>query len=304
MGPIRFPAGTSDRGDERGVATMMDWLTTSDSTLILDGLKSLVLLAVVLIMRALLVRAVSRSQSLTVEARRRWANNARNTLVVTFVIGLTFIWAHELNAFAVSLIAVAVALVLATKELILCLSGAVLRMGANVYSLGDRIEIHGMRGNVLDQNWLTTTLLEIGPGQMSHQYTGRAVVFPNSLLLSDPLINETYMKDYIVHVMTVPLAADDDWRKAERVLLEAAKDECSPFLEEARRHMKRVEGKSWVDAPSVEPRVTIQLPEPGRINLLLRVPSPGQRTSRVEQAILRRFLSTFRTGKTDKSETV
>jgi len=283
---------------------MMDWLTASNSTLIVDGLKSFVLLAVVLILRFILVRAVSRSQGLTVEARRRWANNARNTLGVTFVIGLIFIWAHELSAFAVSLIAVAVALVLATKELILCLSGAVLRMGGNVYSLGDRIEIHGLRGNVLDQNWLTTTLLEIGPGQMSQQYTGRAVVFPNSLLLSHPLINETYMKDYIVHIMTVPLAADDDWRKAERVLLEAARDECSPFLEEARRHMKLVEGKSWVDAPSVEPRVTIQLPEPGRINLLLRIPSPGQRTSRVEQAILRRFLLTFRTGKPDKSATV
>ncbi|TLY16351.1 MAG: mechanosensitive ion channel family protein, partial [Nitrospirae bacterium] len=199
---------------------MMDWLTASNSTLIVDGLKSFVLLAVVLILRFILVRAVSRSQGLTVEARRRWANNARNTLGVTFVIGLIFIWAHELSAFAVSLIAVAVALVLATKELILCLSGAVLRMGGNVYSLGDRIEIHGLRGNVLDQNWLTTTLLEIGPGQMSQQYTGRAVVFPNSLLLSHPLINETYMKDYIVHIMTVPLAADDDWRKAERVLLE------------------------------------------------------------------------------------
>ncbi len=283
---------------------MMDWLTASDSTLILDGLKSLVLLAVVLIVRSLLVRAISRNQGLTVEARRRWAINVRNTMVVTFVIGLTFIWAHELNAFAVSLVAVAVAFVLATKELILCLSGAVLRMGANVYSLGDRIEIHGLRGNVLDQNWLATTLLEIGPGQMSQQYTGRAVVFPNSLLLSHPLINETYMKAYIVHVMTIPLAADDDWQKAEQVLLEAARAECSPFLEEARRHMKRVEGESWLDAPSVEPRVTIQLPEPSRINLLLRVPAPGQRTSRLEQAILRRFLLAFYTGKTNKSATV
>lgn len=283
---------------------MMDWLTTSDSALILDGLKSLVLLAVVLIMRAILVRAISRNPSLTVEDRRRWANNARNTMVVTFVIGLTFIWAHELSAFAVSLIAVAVALVLATKELILCLSGAVLRMGANVYSLGDRIEIHGLRGNVLDQNWLTTTLLEIGPGQMSQQYTGRAVVFPNSLLLSHPLINETYMKAYIVHVMTIPLTADDDWRKAEQVLLDAARAECSPFLEEARRHMKQVEGESWLDAPSVDPRVTIHLPDPGRINLLLRVPSPGQRTSRVEQAILRRFLSEFYAGKTYKGAAV
>jgi len=280
---------------------MMDWLTTSDSTVVLDGLESLVLLAVVLVLRSILVRAISRNQSLTFKARRRWAINVRNTVAVIFVIGLVFIWAHELSAFAVSLVAVAVALVLATKELLLCLSGAVLRMGANVYSLGDRIEIHGLRGNVLDQNWLATTVLEIGPGRMSQQYTGRAVVFPNSLLLSHPLINETYMKAYIVHVMTIPLTADDDWRKAEQVLLDAAKAECGPFLEEARRHMKQVEGENWLDAPSVDPRVTIQLPEPGRINLLLRIPSPAHRTSRVEQAILRRFLSAFCVGKTDKS---
>jgi small-conductance mechanosensitive channel len=283
---------------------MMDWLTTSDSTVVLDALKSLVLLAVVLALRSILVRAISRNQSLTFGARRHWAINLRNTVAVIFVIGLVFIWAHELSAFAVSLVAVAVALVLATKELLLCLSGAILRMGANVYSLGDRIEIHGLRGNVLDQNWLATTVLEIGPGRMSQQYTGRAVVFPNSLLLSHPLINETYMKAYIVHVITIPLAVDDDWRKAELVLLEAARAECSPFLEEARRHMKQVEGENWLDAPSVDPRVTIHLPEPGRINLLLRVPSPGQRTSRVEQAILRRFLSEFNAGKTDKGAAV
>jgi len=283
---------------------MMEWLTISDSTVVLDALESLVLLAVVLALRSILVRAISRNQSLTHEARRRWATNLRNAVAVTFVIGLVFIWAHELSAFAVSLVAVAVALVLATKELLLCLSGAILRMGANVYSLGDRIEIHGLRGNVLDQNWLTTTVLEIGPGQMSQQYTGRAVVFPNSLLLSHPLINETYMKAYIVHVMTIPLTADDDWRKAELDLLDAARAECGPFLEEARRHMKQVEGENWLDAPSVDPRVTIQLPEPGRINLLLRIPSPAHRTSRVEQAILRRFLSGFCVRKTDKGATI
>src|SRR6187397_138620 len=39
------------------------------------------------------------------------------------------IWAHELQAFAVSLVALAAAMVLATKELLLCWSGAALRVG-------------------------------------------------------------------------------------------------------------------------------------------------------------------------------
>jgi hypothetical protein len=101
------------------------------------------------------------------------------------------------------------------------------------------------------------------------------------------------MKEYVVQVLTIPLAMEDDWQAAESLLLEIAMSECGPFMEEARIHMKQLEGKAWLDAPSVEPRVSIHLPEPGRIDLLLRVPSPAHRTSRLEQAILRRFLVGF-----------
>jgi len=58
--------------------------------------------------------------------------------------------------------------------------------------------------------------------------------------------------------------------------------------------MKELEGKNWMDVPSVKPRVSIQIPEPTRVNLLLRIPTPAHRTSKIEQAILRRFLLAFR----------
>lgn len=271
----------------------MNWLPFSNSVIFPDIVKSLILLAMVLIARLVLMRGVTHSASLTVETKRRWILMIRNVMAAVFVIGLAFIWAHELSTFAVSLVAIAVALVLATKELILCLSGTVLRAGSNAFTLGDRIEISGTRGNVIDQNLLATTVLEIGPGHSSSQYTGRAVVFPNSLLLGHPLINETYLKEYIVHVMTFPLMMQDDWQVAEKLLLDIALNECMPFMEEARVHMKQLEGKAWLDAPSVEPRISIHLPEPGRIDLLLRIPSPAHRTSRLEQVILRRFLLAF-----------
>lgn len=274
---------------------MFDWLTQYE-TILPDAIQSLVLLAVVLTLRIFLVRAVLRSERMSLEARRRWVVHVRNALALVFVFGLVFIWGHQLSTFAVSLVAIAVAVVLATKELILCLSGTVLRMGTNAYTLGDRIEVAGTRGNVLDQTLLATTVLEIGPGQTSQQYTGRAVVFPNSLLLSHPIVNETYLRQYVVHVMTVPLWTEDDWQTAEKLLLEIAMAECAPFLDEARRHMKDLEGKAWLDAPSVQPRVNVQLPEPGRINLLLRIPAPAHRTSRLEQAILKRFLLSFKPG--------
>ncbi|GJL54877.1 MAG: hypothetical protein NPIRA02_20090 [Nitrospirales bacterium] len=170
------------------------------------------------------------------------------------------------------------------------------RTASRAYSIGARIEINGIRGNVVDHNFLTTNVLEIGPGQTSHQYTGRTMVIPNSLFLRHSLTNETYMKDYRLHIIRVPLSIYDDWKLAENFLLEVAHEECQIYLQDAKKMMKALEGKVWLDAPSVEPRVIVQLPEPGQITLLLRIPCPTSFPSRLEQAILKKFLTKFRFG--------
>ena len=269
---------------------MLTWLPHIDSSVVLDGLTSLLLLLSLLILRTLIVRAISKNPTLSMEAKRRWVVSVRNIVVVVLVVGLVVTWAHELQAFAVSLVALAAALVLATKELILCWSGAALRVGGKVYSVGDRIQIAGHRGVVLDHDIFATKLLEIGPGQASHLYTGRVTVFPNSLLFSNALVKENPGQEYGLYILMIPLRDKDDWRDAERHLLDAAKAECSSFMEEAGRHMKLLEQTTLLEAPSPEPRITIQLAETGRIQLVLRFPAPDRGRSRIEQAILRRYL--------------
>lgn len=265
------------------------WMTV-DSSVVLDGLKSLILLVSVILIRTLVVRGISRNHALSMEDKRRWVVTTRNSMVFVILIGLVVIWAHELEAFAVSIVALAAALVLATKELILCLSGAALRVGGKVYGVGDRIQIAGHRGVVLDHDMFATKLLEIGPGQSSHLYTGRVTVFPNSLLFTNALVKENPGQEYGLYTLVVPLRSEGEWQRAEQALLAAAKAECGPFMEEAARQMKLLEQANLLEAPSPEPRITIQLPEPGKIQLVLRFPAPDRGRSRVEQAILHRYL--------------
>ncbi len=270
---------------------MPSWLPHIDSSAVLDGITSILLLFSLLIVRTLIVRAIAKNPTLSMEAKRRWVVSVRNTMVFVLLVGLVVIWAHELQAFGLSLVALAAALVLATKELILCWSGAALRVGAKVYSVGDRIQIAGHRGVVLDHDIFATKLLEIGPGQASHLYTGRVTVFPNSLLFTNALVKENPGQEYGLYILVIPLRDQDDWREAERHLLDAAKAECTPFMEEAGRQMKLLEQANLLEAPSPSPRITIQLSEPGRINMVLRFPAPDRGRSRVEQAILRRYLT-------------
>jgi len=266
-----------------------EWFSI-DSSVTLDGLKSLILLLTLIMIRTLIVRWIAHNPTLSMESKRRWVVTTRNSVVLAFLIGLVIIWAHELQAFAVSIVALAAAMVLATKELILCWSAAALRVGSKVYAVGDRIQIAGHRGVVLDHDAFATKLLEIGPGQFAHLYTGRVTTFPNSLLFTNALVKENPEQDYGLYTLTVPVKHDEDWQRAEQTLLEAAKQECAPFMDEAARQMKLLEQANLLEAPSPEPRITIQVPEFGKIHFILRFPAPDRGRSRIEQAILRRYL--------------
>ena len=190
------------------------------SSVFFDLLKSVLLLFILLIVRTVVVRAIRRNQTLTIEAKRRWIVTIRNSMVLGLFVGLVVIWAHELEAFAVSLVALAATVVLATKELILCWSGAALRVGGSVYGVGDRIQLGMYRGVVLDHDVFTTKLLEIGPGLTSHLYTGRIVVFPNSLLFTNPLIKENPSQEYGLYLLSSPFISSENWQAAEQALLD------------------------------------------------------------------------------------
>jgi small-conductance mechanosensitive channel len=226
----------------------------------------------------------------TQEARRRWLVMARNVAVLVCLLLLVVIWAEQLRTLALSVVAFAAAIILSTKELLMCLTGGVLRSSTGMFGIGDRIEVKKLRGDVIDLTLLTTTILEIGPDQLSHQHTGRVVVLPNSMFLSESVVNESYMEDYVLHTTVLPVSRKEDWARIERHLLQAATEVCEEFLDAAQRHISRVGRRRGIDVPSVQPRVSLQFPKPEEMNLIARFPAPARIKGRVEQRILRRYL--------------
>lgn len=248
-----------------------------------------ILLIASLGLRSIIKRAVERADAASEQMRLRWLVMARNVSLGVLLLGSTIIWAAEIQSFAISVVAIAAAVVLATKELILCMSGAVLRAGSSAYSLGDRVEMAGVRGDVIDISLLSTTLLEVGPG---HQRTGRAITVPNSVLLSGAVVNETFMEQYVVHVVKVPIdPRQRDWEAAERALLSVGEEVTREYVKPAREFMNALSRKHGLPSLTVDPRVHVTLESPTEAHLFLRVPAPVRERGRIEQAILRGYLS-------------
>lgn len=258
-----------------------------DHTMVVNLLATFVLVLSVIGLRAAGLKFIRSQEFASDEDRIRWHVRMRNLALMTVIVFLIVIWAEELRTLALSAIAIAAAIVIATKEMILCISGGIFRASTDTYRVGDRIEVKGFRGDVQSYGLMATKLLEIGP---NNQKTGRAVALPHSVLLSEPVFNETIMEAYVLHTIRIPLSSDDDWEGAEEDLLAAAQEVTTPYLDDARERMAEASEKYGLMRWYPEPTTTLRIPEVDKIDLIVRLPTPINEKGVTEQAVVRRFL--------------
>ncbi len=271
------------------IEVLPDWPWITNEPFLDQTAKSVVLILAVLALRAFLTRTILRLSPQS-ELRRRWIVGVRNYALMILAVGLGAVWFKALETFGALILGLGVAFVIATKELLQCVTGSFLRTVANTYNVGDRIEINSFRGDVIDTNLFTTTLLEVGPGRSMHLRTGRTIVVPNARMLDTVVVNESFMRHFVLHVFTVPVKMSSDWQRAERLLLEAAQAESALFLDEARDYMEALERSHGLNGLPVQPRTLLQITDPDKVSILVRTPAPVGRQGAIEQAILRRYL--------------
>lgn len=256
------------------------------------SLNSVIAVLLLLFLRSIVMRLILRT-SVARDEKRRWVIMVRNWFTILLALTLLIIWSTEIQTFAISLAALAVAIAVALKELIMCFTGGLMLSFQQTFKVGDRIEIGGVRGDVIDSNIFMTRMLEIGPHDLTHQYTGRAITIPNSLFLGEKTINESFMHKYVLHVFVVPLTRDEDWKRAEEIMLASARQECAAFQQGAKKNMEKLARSEGLEEPSVEPRVRFHLSPNNGMEMIVRIPAPATQKGNVEQRILRRFMNEF-----------
>ncbi|MGJ8641639.1 MAG: mechanosensitive ion channel domain-containing protein [Opitutaceae bacterium] len=248
-----------------------------------------ILISLLLLMQVTGSRWVNAREFKSKTYRRRWIAGLRNLRLLILIVGLTLIWATELRTAAISAVAIMAALVIGTKELIMCFLGSIVKAGSDAFSLGDRIRIGDIEGDVLDQNLLSTQLQEVVDGQ----YSGRLVSLPNSLFLNQAVRNSTHGGGGAVFgILTIKLARTEDWSAHETALLQAAIKHCAESRASIDQTIQRLK-QEGIDLPSTEPRTILRAEDKDSLSITLRYPSSADSKLKVEQAILRTYLETM-----------
>ena len=203
------------------------------------------------------------------------------------------VWWPELKEFALSIAAVAVALVIASKELILCISGTIFRTVSRPFTIGDWIEVGNLRGEVIHQTPLSTTIQEITNAADRYDYTGRTVVIPNSMFLSAPVKNMNFMRRFVFHTFTLTTDPNLNLFEARQFILDHIAHISEEFSDIANRFNAAIERRAGIDIASADPNISIATSNLGKNQFIVTIFCPTQQALELEQKVTEKFMGWY-----------
>ncbi len=245
-------------------------------------IQSCVLLTVFLLLRIFLVYLIKRKRAILTESRRHWITIVKNFSWLMIVFGLLTVWWSELSNFAISIAAVTLALVIATKELILCFSGAMLRAGTGAFTIGDWVEVGSHKGEVIDYDMFSTTLQELDKPPNDYSFTGKTILMPNSVFLSESIKNLNFSKRYIFHRFDIITEPHLNIQDIQQWIVAELDHISGDFIEIARRYNAFIEKRTGVDIPGPEPRIMISTNELAKRVITVIIFCPTEKAAELE----------------------
>lgn len=269
-------------------------------------LLTLALIGIIVVVRYALhylVRIVQHTS--WAERFRFWAHQAINLLTTAlFIIGLISIWVGPNAHWATVGGLIGAGIAFALQQFVIAIAGYFVILRGKHFSIGDRIIIGGVRGEVIALDFFQTTVLEMGqppsvesetdPAMwvMARQYTGRIVVVSNGQIFTEPVYNYSRDFPFLWEEIHVGVGYSDKYETAEQILLETARKYTQSTVTssaQAQEHLRHVYD---LHPPDVEPRVYYRMTD-NWVELALRFLVPDRGIREIKDAMYREILRRF-----------
>ena len=145
------------------------------------------------------------------------------------------------------------------QELVLSIAGSFYIFLVRVYKPGDRIEINGIKGDVIDIDSMYTTMMEIGEWVSSDNYSGRIVKLSNAFVFKGPVYNYSQDFPFVWDEFNIPIRYGSDIGLTKSLIIETASDLLSAYVEESREEWKQVVTKYYIEDAEVDPTLAISM---------------------------------------------
>ena len=145
----------------------------------------------------------------------------------------------------------------ALQEVIASAAGWVAVSFGRYYSPGDRVQLGGIKGDVIDIGILRTTLMEVGQWVNADLYNGRIVRVANSFVFKEPVFNYSADFPFLWDEITLPVRYGSNWEYTRKVLNQVVDEICRDYATQSADAWKQAVNRYRLEEVKIEPMITL-----------------------------------------------
>jgi len=156
------------------------------------------------------------------ESRSRYAvrKTINATLTLVLLVSLALVWTDVGGGLATYFAILSAGIAVSLADPLANAAAWLFIVTRQPFRLGDRIEINGQRGDIVDISVFQFSMVEIGNWVDADQSTGRLVHVPNSWVFKHGTFNYTLGFEFIWDEIPVTVTFESNWRQAKEILTE------------------------------------------------------------------------------------
>jgi small-conductance mechanosensitive channel len=213
-------------------------------------------------------------------------------LHVLIILYIFFLWVQNISSLTIFLSIISAGIALALQEVILSMAGWLLILVRRPFHVGDRIELGGVKGDVIDIRFFQTSLLEIGNWVNADQSTGRIVHIPNSAVFKQENFNYSRGFEFIWNELKILITFESDWKRAEEIMLEHAVKDAQENEKVVRNKIDHMTKRYMIHYGQLTPIVYVDIKDSG-VEVTLRYLTEARKRRTTQDALCRAILDDF-----------
>ena len=216
----------------------------------------------------LVLIALTRMIQRTISRRIKDSNTLYKIRKIITILGyfcgillLGIIFHEKLGGLTIALGVAGAGIAFALQELIISMAGWFAITFSHFYKTGDRVQLGGIKGDVIDIGILRTTIMEVGEWVKGDNYNGRVVRITNSFVFKEPVFNYSGDFPFLWDEISIPIKYGSNYKAARNLLEKIALEEVGEYAKHASLAWKELVSRFLIEDASVDPMVTMTTDE-------------------------------------------
>ncbi len=227
------------------------------------------------------------------ERRRRYQFLLLRKFVLWFLVAviIAFAFASRLGSVVTFAGLITAGVAVALQNVILSIVGYFFLIGKFGIRVGDRVQIGGVTGEVIEIGLVRLHLMELG-GSADYIPTGRVVAFSNSIVFQPTagLFKQIPGTNFLWHEISLALSPDTEYSSAKERLLRVVEGVLADDREQMERQYQAIQTALISTSPDrFGPKVQIRF-TPSAVEVVIRFPVDRQQAAEIDERVMHELL--------------